>query len=228
MDPETVKPLNGREKAKEARRQLIIQAAGSLIRESASTSFSMHDLAKRAGFSTYTTYNLIGSKATVFYILLNQCIDRIDTARILSEAKGDPLDCVLQSGNASVDLFVSDPDFYRPLMRFVFGVLDPVHRPAFMDRSYRYWLAAIAPLIEGGHIGTEFMPVDLARDLLVFFTGALEFWVHGELDSNEFRAQIRHGLAMRLMTLDIKDSRERLLREVQRVRPVIESFCPKD
>lgn len=215
-----------REAGKNARRQHIIDAAEFLIKQTGATDFSMRDLAIQAGLSTYTTYNLIGSKATVFYILLNQCLDRISFGRLLGKPEGDPFDYIFFAGDTAVDVFTSEPEFYCALMRYVFGVPDAVNRPAFMDRAFRYWRGAVQPLEDAGLLSHDVTPVDLARDLQVFFTGSMEFWVHGELDSDQFRAQIRHGISLRLMALGFSGNRADLAERLSSVRSVIEALTP--
>ena len=93
-----------REQKKEGRRRTILHAAETLVRETNSTDFSMRELALRAGFSLATTYNLIGSKATVLYALLNQCMDRVDVARLSTLERGDPIEHVFQASDAAVTL----------------------------------------------------------------------------------------------------------------------------
>jgi AcrR family transcriptional regulator len=217
-----------RQSAKEARRQRIIDAAEQLIEETASTTFSMQDLAQQAGFSTYTTYNLIGSKATVFYILLNRCVDRVDISRLLARDTGDAVAYVHRAGDVSVDVFVSRPNLYQPLIRHLFGVPDAVHRPAFMARSFVYWRAAVEPLIQAGYLGGAIAPDGFARDLFVFFTGSLEFWVHGELSADEFRTQVHHGLSLRLLALAPAGARQRLIDDLMLASPTIEAIVRRD
>ncbi|WP_418654973.1 TetR/AcrR family transcriptional regulator, partial [Acinetobacter baumannii] len=49
--------------AREARRRNIVDAAHELVRETGGAGFSMLDLARRAGVSPATPYNLLGSKS---------------------------------------------------------------------------------------------------------------------------------------------------------------------
>jgi AcrR family transcriptional regulator len=216
-----------REQKKEERRRAILQAAGTLIRETSSTDFSMRELARRAGFSLATTYNLIGSKATVLYALLNQCMDSVDLARLSSLKHGDPIEHVFQASDAAVTIYTSDPDFYRPLLRFLLGVPDSVNRPLFMDRAFRYWWAAVQTLAQRGSFQGMFAPQALARDLQIFFAGTIDFWVHNELDSEQFKAQIRMGVAMRLLALGLDRYSARLKNEIANHGRLIDPLLPE-
>lgn len=215
--------ISVREAGKAARRQRILDAAEFLIRKTGSTDFSMRDLAAQAGLSYYTTYNLIGSKATVLYILLNKSMDRVDLVGKLPGASGDHLSDILAAGDAAVTLFTSDPDFYRPLYSYVFGVPDPVHRPAIMKRAFIFWHSVVGPLAASGALPPRMTQVDLARNMQILFTGSMEFWIQGEMDSDGFRAHVQHGLSFSLMCLPNPDFRKRLLDRIVEVQPVISS-----
>lgn len=215
-----------REQKKEGRRRAILHAAETLVRETNSTDFSMRELAARAGFSLATTYNLIGSKATVLYALLNQCMDRVDIARLSTLERGDPIEHVFQASDAAVIIYTADPNFYRPLLRFLLGVPDPVNRPLFMDRAFRYWWAVVQSLPERGGFRNSFEPQALARDLQIFFAGTIDFWVHDELDSAQFKAQIRMGVAMRLLALGLDQYSARLKSEIAAHGRLIDPLLP--
>ncbi|MGD9472606.1 MAG: TetR/AcrR family transcriptional regulator [Novosphingobium sp.] len=217
----TARRQQGFEKAKEKRRTAILEACERLIRETGTTDFSMKDLAAAAGISTYTTYNLIGSKATVFYVLLNRGIDRIDVERILSGTHPDPFQRVFDAGLAVANVFASDPEFYRPLMRYLLGVLDPVNRPAYMSRAFDYWHQAVQPIADADLLCHGMSASSLARNLQVFFTGAIDYWVHGELSGEELRAQVRYGITLHLLALARDDRAAGLETIIAETEPVI-------
>ncbi|WP_324741711.1 hypothetical protein U8326_00535 [Tsuneonella sp. CC-YZS046] len=201
----------GMERAKQRRREAIFAAAETMIRSRGDTGFSMNDLARQASISTYTIYNLIGTKDTVFYTLLNLGIDRIETVRADSFEEGDTLEAIFSAADSVVATFVKDADFYRPLMRHLLGVPDPVNRPHFMARSFDYWLFAITPALEAGVFREDTAPHALALTIQVFFTGVTDYWVHDEMTDDEFLRQIRYGVAAFLLA-SVKDpDRPRLM-----------------
>ena len=205
------------EERKNVRRRAILQAAETLVREGLSTDFSMQQLAIEAGISTYTTYNLIGNKSTVLYILLNHCIDRINMSHVADKSEISPERYVIASGIAAAHVFTNDGNFFRPLMRFLFGVSDEHHRPAFMERAQSYWMGVAENLLlskDDSAIST----FDLAVDFLTHFTGALDAWVHGETTDSQFVARIRHGLALRLMIIADEGERSWLKQEMAQAR----------
>lgn len=200
-----------REQAKRERRQRILAAAESLIEETAGTDFSMALLAKRAGISTYTTYNLIGQKSSVLYSLLNQSLDELD---LLSEGEppsDDAVEYVFYAAENIVQLFTSRENLYRPLFSYLLSSNDPEHRPAFMMRSISYWSKAYEPLAVSGYIRDPIKTVDLIRDAQMFFTGVLEYWVHGDLSNKDFFNHVGHGFVLRMLSLGISATDRRLL-----------------
>jgi AcrR family transcriptional regulator len=187
--------------AKAQRRTRIINAAEVLVRTTKSTNFSMQKLAETAGLSLATTYNLIGSKATVLYILLNRSGDLLSEQTSRVRISGSPIDQIERSTILAVDFFSQDPGFYRPLMQFLLGVPDPVHRPAFMKRAFDMWIETTRPLGQQFAFPNNITPKDLARVLNITFTGALDLWVHEELDDKQFQAQMSQALWLFLSTL---------------------------
>lgn len=184
-----------RESGKEARRHAILAAAEALIRRSGSTDFSMRELAETAGLSLATTYNLIGSKSTVLYCLLNLRADSLSDAPMLMHRASDPLRAIADGARLAVRQFTSDPEFYRPLMRFLLGVPDPIHRPAFMARGIAYWRSVMQPLEETGLLPVDVRANDLANLVHLVFTGALDMWIHEEFDEAMFQSELDKCLA---------------------------------
>lgn len=205
-----------REKRKSDRRNRIIQSAEELIRTTGSTDFSMNQLASHAGLSTPTTYNLIGSKATVLYLLLNQYQDRVDVEGLVGQSSRNPFLNVLRAADAAVDVYITDSIFIRPLMQFLIGLADEVNRPAFMQRGFQYWWRSLKGLERKNLL--EDSDVDLmARDFVIFFTGLIDFWVNGELTDDEFRFSARHGTLLRLIAVGSKEHTPRLMAELRKV-----------
>lgn len=210
-----------REQQKEDRRQAILRSADHLIRSSGSTDFSVGDLARGAGLSTATLYNLIGSKSTVLYILLNNSLDRIDSATDNLAAGVDPFDRAIAATATAAAVFTADPELLRPLYRFLLGVEDPVHRPKFMNRALAYWENRLAPLAEADLLPEGLRLIELARDYQIFFAGALDLWVQHELDDLEFQAQIKHGGILRLLAIAPRPVARKLMAELATVSDVV-------
>src|SRR3546814_18898712 len=122
----------------------------------------MAELEAHANTSHYTSYNLIGSKGTILYTLLHRAIDRITNLPSQADPNFDPLSYAFDMGDFAVEFYVSDPDFFRPLLRFLFGVSDPELRPDFMNIGVRHWIAVALAIwqmgVLVGHVSRENFP----------------------------------------------------------------------
>src|SRR3546814_4685351 len=65
-------------------------------------------------------------------------------------------------GDFAVEFYVSDPDFFRPLLRFLFGVSDAELRPAFMNKGVRHWHAVALAIWQSGDLVGHVSPEDFA------------------------------------------------------------------
>jgi AcrR family transcriptional regulator len=215
-----------RQQQKDNRRLSILRSAELLIREHGSTEFSMRALAATANVSPATIYNLLGSKATVLYILLNQSLDRVDTARLHTLASGDPVDQVFHAADVAVELYTADARLNQPLQRFVIGESHAVHRAAYMDRAFRYWMAVVTPLFKQKLMPATIKPQDLARDLELYFAGTMTLWIHNELNGYQLGAHIRLGVALRLHLLTEKKYQRKIDQELRKAREIVKTVLP--
>jgi AcrR family transcriptional regulator len=190
-----------REKNKERNRRQIIAAAKQLIKENNSTDFTMVQLAEEAGVSTYTTYNLIGSKATVLYILLNNLVDEISIPPVVhSRDQAEHIKRFVKFGDAPVDLYVNDEGLYRPLTRYLLGSVHTEERAKYQKKAWNYWMLAVSGVESAGILRDDLSSVDLVRSVNIGFTGIMEFWVHSELSAAGLRAEARTMLALNLIS----------------------------
>jgi len=207
-----------REERKEMRRQRTLDAAEVLIRETGSTEFSMLTLAGKANLSPATPYNLFGSKSTVLYALLNRSLDEIVRGAAGAFTQTHPFQRVMKAAESAANFFVSNPDFYRPIYKFLMGVNDPVHQPAYRKRSLEYWMTALAAIEQEKLLPEEVECKHLAHQLMINFIGALNLWVHEELTNKEFHAQISYGTAMLLLGIAQGENRELILKRLNTTR----------
>ena len=210
-----------REKQMAARRTRILDAAGSLIRETGGTHFTMVTVADKAEVSHATPYNLFGSKNGVLYALLDRSLDELMRGALRFTAPS-PLEHPVEAGDIAAEIFARDPIFYRPLFLVLLGVRDDVHRPRFMERSLDYWRRSLDGLAETGALDDGGDRDDLARALLVHFAGVLELWIHRDLDETGFRAQVTYGIALHMLGFAEGTTRARLrkrMKDAQRRLP---------
>ncbi len=189
----------------------VLNAAEALVRKTGDTDFSMLTLASKAKVSPATPYNLFGSKGSILYTLLNRSLDEISKGFEQAFSRSNPYERVLKSAKSAARVFLTDPVFYRPLYKFLLGVSDAVHRPAFMDRSHTFWRSAVDGIDEAHLLPKDIGPNELARQFMIQFTGALDLWVHEELSNSQFEAQITYGTGLVLLGISTGADREMLM-----------------
>lgn len=175
------------------RRLGLVHAAERLIRQTKSTDFTMAALAAEAGVSPATPYNHFESKATLLYSLLNRAMDGVENVGLAAFAEPEPFTRAMRAAEAAARYYTADPTYYRVLYRFFLGVADAVHRPAFMDRSIRYWTRATEPLAKAGLMPPQLPPDQLAVEMLIAFIGITDLWALGELSSEAYVARAGYG-----------------------------------
>lgn len=209
---------------KQYRQDAILNAAEDLVRELHATSFSMLSLAKKAGISPATPYNLFGGKASILYALLNRSLDGVFQGAQHVARQPDPFLRVIEAADAAGRFFGADPDYYRPLYQYLLGVIDPVHRPAYMDRALTYWRNALQGLENAGILSAADREL-MARTIVFQVVGALDLWVHEDLNSQEFRSHLVHGVSLLLFHIADEPSAVVLRRQLAEVRSAMPTTC---
>jgi AcrR family transcriptional regulator len=205
-----------REKHKRERRERILDTARRLIRATGGTEFSMRRLADEADVSLVTPYNLFASKSGVLYALLNESLERIDQVTD-TKPSSKPVDGVLELAGIAADLYARDAEFYRPLMQFVLGVRNLEHRPRLIEQSLGRWTRTVEAAIRGGLLPASVDRDLLARQLMIMFIGAVELWIHEELDDDAFRSQSLYGSTLLVLANASADARSRLVERLQTI-----------
>ena len=74
-----------------ARRQRILESARALLQEAGPEGLSMRKLAREAGLSVTTLYNLLGSREKILQALIRDSVKRLDEPASDADAALDPL-----------------------------------------------------------------------------------------------------------------------------------------
>lgn len=184
-----------REKQSAERKRRILDVADKLIRQTGGIEFSMRMLAEMSEVSPATPYNLFGSKEGILSASLARSLTRT-VFEGLSPKSEEPLDFVISASGIAVDLLVDQKKLLRPLYQYLLGVSDPLHRPAHIQRSIRYWRT----VADHGLLGVcdkegvdDIDRESLGYMLFAHFLGLLELWVHEDIDDEAFRARAIYG-----------------------------------
>lgn len=182
----------------EERRLRLVRAARTLLRASSNGDFSMLELAKEAGFSPATPYNLFGTKAAVLSAVYESEVAGFQQS--LDPLLGDdPVAALLGTAEHIGGQFTRSGDFYRNLAASMSALALEEVRPAMVQLND----AMLGPLIDymAEHdaferwIAPSFLTGLLTRQLeSVFF-----HWATGEWSSERLTAELRFGFGMALL-----------------------------
>ena len=198
-----VEPVRGiaaggrRTAAKEERRQQIIRAARELIRETNTTGLSMRELARRAGVSLATPYNLFGSKSAIVLAVMQDV--REYRERFFSRPFADPIARIFDAVDLAVEFYLSDPDFYKILWREIFSASGDVRTAIYNPQRDVFWLSLIEDAVAAGAVAPSVDPNLLLHQLDHQFRSVMLDWVTGDLAPEALAPTIWLGYALMLL-----------------------------
>lgn len=203
-----------RQRGVEERRRRLVKAASELIEERDDGSFSMPELARRAGLSLATPYNLFGSKAAV----LAQVFERL--------VRGFQRDAGWMSGLAAserifgvidrlVQAYQEHGRLFRNLWKALYGLDLAGHRQLNLSLSNRIVAPLVASLAADGLLVQEIAPEAIETTLVRLFDANFEMWAAQDWSPEQLRAQLRTGFALVFLGLVEGPERERLVAAVR-------------
>ena len=192
-------------------RNRILAAARELVVETASTDFSMPQLAKTAGVALVTPYKHFESKAGVLHALLNEQVDN-STWRTSIESKPplNPIDRILEFGNYNIMKMVASDKLSRPIVAGLIR-LNGQHAFALGEQWVPQWQIEIEAAFDAGLVYSFINPQLVARSLHLAFSGAFIKWLIYETNSEQLAADVRYSTAIILLGV-ATESGEPLLR----------------
>ncbi len=205
----------------EKRRARILTEAHRAIAEGGFRALTLRSLAKAAGVTQPTVYNLVGNKEAILRRLLEASVARVEERLALFRDE-DPLAMLEAVANESAALFSEDESFYRSALvasehledqEQVWGrnagtVRRSVALPAEACRAARR-----AGLLRGS------IPIDrIAEQMFAAYRSALRDWAFRLISLEEFRSTALEGFYL-CMAADAEDGfRELLIRKIRGVR----------
>lgn len=79
------------------------------------------------------------------------------------------------------------------------------------------WNCAIDVSIKGGLLPARVEKTLLARQLMITFIGAVELWIHEELDDDAFRAQSLYGSTLLVLANALPEAQPRLIERLRKI-----------
>ena len=189
-----------REQAKAERRSRIVRAARDLIRETGDTDLSMRMIAKRAGVSLTTPYNLFGSKHAVVLAVFEDERDFI--VRFGRLEADNALDRIFAAHDLGMSYFLEDPVFYRALWKALLNTQGNdstgLATPDRLQRSRAAWRALIEDAQDEGLMARSVTSDMMERALSNASNGAMLAWAMGVLPTAALAETAALGYALAL------------------------------
>lgn len=184
--------------AKEKRRQRIVDAARTLIRESGDAGVSMRAIAARAEVSHATPYNLFGSKRAIIMALLDDVRDFEQTFKRASNTRA--LDQIFDALELTFSYFREEPDFYRTVWACLLDIESSASLRAELTppQSEQFWTTLLSAAVAEQDLRPD-LDLDRVRsELAKCFSANMLRWVLGIVSSNELFSETAFGYALLL------------------------------
>ncbi|MCY3933109.1 MAG: TetR/AcrR family transcriptional regulator [Acidobacteria bacterium] len=226
-NPEAKNPRAGatmgrREANVAARRQRILESARSLLQEAGPEGLSMRKLARQAGLSVTTLYNLLGSREQILQALIKDSVQRLEEPAPDARATRDPLRRAVRAMEGILQYVIDNGDLLRPLIVADFRTgswsrLAQQDEAAHFKSSKEAVRAAITEALHNGQlrnvVGLEFLEVQLH----VGWELALDLWAFGVLDDEAFRLKSLSGFYVTLLAFAEPHVRPGIEKELRRL-----------
>lgn len=212
-----------REKQVAQRKKRILDVADRLIMQNGGVDFSMRTLAAMSEVSPATPYNLFGSKEGILSETLARSLTQTVSQGLASRSE-DPLEFVITASGSAVDQLVEEKQLLRPLYLYLLGAIDPVHRPALIKRSVRFWRTVAETGLKGARKQEQVDETEaetVGYMLFSHFLGLLELWVHEDIDDAAFRARAIHGGLQMIAPFADRETAPRLERLLDEAKEAI-------
>ena len=172
-----------------ARQRHIVEAAQALIRERGDAGFAMTELAARAGVSPATPYNLVGSKANLLRLVVDDEFESF-SRRMDSVSHASPLGALLDATALVVTHYEADRQYYRGLYRSVFGADATEMRDLMSSHGQALWRGFVQAAVDAGEIEAFVAVLPLTNVLLRAIGATAQAWLAEGWDQERFTLEM--------------------------------------
>lgn len=177
------------------RRDLILVHARQIIAEDGYEALKLRDIAARAGVTVPTIYNLIGGKAEILALIIEDLVARLLTVQERS-VRGDIESELTMQIEKMAELFEADEKYYRAA--FIAGDRNGLFEQSTDDgifaRSIRMPTDACRDAIKTGLLYGRVSAEQMGRQVYGCYRLARQDWVNGYFDLKGFRQQALTGI----------------------------------
>ncbi len=214
--------MSRREANVAARRQRILDSARTLLKESGPEGLSMRKLARVAGLSVTTLYNLLGSREEILQALIRDSVQRLDEPAPDVRTARDPLRRAGRAMEGLLKYMIDNGDLLRPLIVADFST-GHWARLVQQDEGERLRSlkgrihTAVGDALARGQLETSVGQPFLETQLYVGWELALDQWAFGILDDEVYRLKSLCGFYVALLAFAAPEVRPRVEKELRRL-----------
>ncbi len=208
-----------RERHKDRRRTLIVDAAYELMREVGADEISVKMIADRADLSAATIYNLFGSKGAVLEKVYARDFEAF-TAKVAAAGPMSALDEMFESIRIAAALYRSDPAFYRGL-----SIGNPRAEPELVisvqGPREAFWRGLLDRAVQERDLvaGTRTDLVGMA--MMQLAGGAFSAWCADLISVDDMELQMSYGLARLLQGVARPAGRAKLQASIEAIEAAL-------
>jgi AcrR family transcriptional regulator len=209
----------------EARRRQLVDAAHALIRETGDAGFSMLQLAKRAGVSPATPYNLMGSKSELLRLVV---LDEFESfqAKLTAAPAAPALDWLLNSVDLMARRYIEDPSFYAGVYKAAMSGESSEIGNLMITEGRSLWSGMIQAAVDAKDL-EDFVQIEPLTDV---FLRAMAVTVQGWLalgwTDEQFAREIRHAARLTLASVATPARRDSLVQDIRALQVAMAASSP--
>ena len=184
----------------EKRRQRILQAARMIIIDKGIDGLTTRGLAKAAGVTAPTLYNLIGGKEEIVRLMISQEVEAV-WARLEFETLDTPIEMAEQIIEQATKMVDEDADYFRAVVigtdRILgsftaAGDLTSIHSTAG-QRSIEMAATACRAAISQGLLRGNLSAAELGQQMFICYRGPMRDWAYGLISQEEAKRRMMRG-----------------------------------
>lgn len=204
--------ISRREQSKSARRDAILDAARSLIREHGPL-VSAEKIAQRAGISTATVYNLIGPREQLLGLILSDLFEGLRAA-IAAMKLVDPFLIGEAVVVTSAKMFIANSVLWLHVLPEIRGAFGLSVQPFISFQPINLQRQAMQTAKQIGMLNKSADTEMTATQIYAAYNGALFLWSGGYLSDEGFLNHASAGYWAILAALGTGDHRKRALNKL--------------
>jgi len=191
--------ISTREANKEKRRRRILDAARSILTDKGYDALNSRDLAKVAGVTTPTLYNLVGTKTEILTQLALEPVDELE-AKLEQINAENALQFIEGIVLESREMLEADDSFFRGSM-IAMHQLSSMEEGHAAERSYGQRCTAVAVhgcerALEQGLLKGDVQAEHLGQQLFAVYSAPWREWVYNRLSLDDFSVRVLRGFYM--------------------------------